>query len=215
MFEDRLDAARRLLSLLDGYRDCDAVVLGVPRGGVPMAALIAAGLDAELDVLLVHKLSAPGNPEFAIGAIDESGRVWLNPQAQRLDIPEKYVATQAVCELNRLQQRRGIYSRGRPPIPLEGETVIVVDDGVATGSTLMSALRAVRRMQPAKLVAAIGVAPAEALGRLREEADEVVCGEPADAPFYAVGAHFKDFSPVSDEEVTRLLARRAGAAPSR
>lgn len=211
MFRDRLDAARRLLALLDRYRGAMAVVLGIPRGGVPMAALIAEGLDAELDVLLVHKLPAPGNPELAIGAVDESGRVWLNPEAQVLGVPEEYISTQARRELERLEQRRERYSRGRPAIPLAGRTVIVVDDGVATGSTLIAGLRAVRHRRPARLAAAVGVAPTQTLQRLQREADQVVCAYDTDL-FYAVGAFFRDFPPVSDEEVMRLLAGRQ--APS-
>lgn len=215
MFADRLDAARRLLNLLDHYRGSGAVVLGIPRGGVPMAALIAEGLGADLDVLLVHKLPAPGNPEVAIGAVDETGRVWRHPAAQTFGVSEEYVAAQARRELQRLEQRRERYSRGRPAIPLEGKTVIVVDDGVATGSTLIAGLRAVRRMQPAKLVTAVGVAPTDTLRRLRDEADEVVCAYDTDR-FYAVGAFFNNFAPVDDEEVTRLLERRPKpASPSK
>ncbi len=186
-------------------------MLGIPRGGMPMAALIAQGLEAELDVLLVHKLPAPGNPEFAIGAVDESGRVWLNPEARGIGASEEYVNAQAQRELQRLQQRRELYSQGLPAIPLEGRTVIVVDDGVATGSTLIAGLRAMRRRQPAKLVIAVGVAPTETLQRLRKEADEVVCGFNTER-FTAVGAFYKDFTPVEDEEVKRLLERRP--APS-
>lgn len=207
MFADRLDAARRLLPSLSQYRGRGAIVLGVPRGGVPMAAWLADELDAELDVLLVHKLPAPGNPEFAVGAVDESGRWRASDEAELAGATERYLEKESQRELKLLRERRRQYGRGRPPVPLEGRTVIVVDDGVATGATLLAGLQAARRQRPAKLIAAVGVAPTSTLSRLRQEADEVVCAFDTDR-FMAVGAFFQDFSPVTDDEVIRLLDER-------
>jgi putative phosphoribosyl transferase len=211
MFHDRLDAARRLLGELTQYRGQNALVLGVPRGGVPMAALIAEGLEGELDVVLVHKLKAPYQAEFAIGAVDESGRTWVSPEAYRAGADDQYLAREAEQELALLRRRRERYARGQPPVPAKGRIVIVVDDGVATGSTLIAGLRFVRRQEPEKLIAAVGVAPTHTLQRLSGEADEVVCARSADG-FEAVGQYFEDFTPVSDEEVQRLLNLREAPA---
>jgi predicted phosphoribosyltransferase len=211
MFDDRMDAARRLAGRLSSVKGQHPLVLAIPRGAVPMAAHIAQILDGELDVVLVRKLGAPGNPEYAIGAVDESGAVWINPDtASCLDSSdlEREVAHQRGV----LDARRRIYGPARNPA---GRIVIVVDDGVATGSTLIAALRAVRRHQPRRLIAAIGVAPPETIARLSGYADEIVCLE-MPPWFGSVGEFYRDFAQVEDTEVVRLLEEcRAGAASSR
>lgn len=210
MFDDRMDAARRLADRLSALKGQHPLVLAIPRGAVPMAAQIAQALDGELDVVLVRKLGAPGNPEYAIGAVDESGAVWINPEvASRIDASD---LEQAVAhERGVLDARRRSYGPARDPA---GRIVIVVDDGVATGSTLIAALRAVRRHQPRRLIAAIGVAPPETIARLSGYADEIVC---LDTPpwFGSVGEFYRDFAQVEDTEVVRLLEEwRAGAVGS-
>ena len=200
MFDDRMDAARRLAGRLSALKGQRPLVLAIPRGAVPMAAHIARALDGELDVVLVRKLGAPGNPEYAIGAVDESGTVWINPEvAARIDSSD--LEHEVARQRSVLDTRRRTYGPARDPA---GRVVIVVDDGVATGSTLIAALRAVRRHQPRRLIAAIGVAPPETIARLSGYADEIVC---LDTPqwFGSVGEFYRDFAQVEDTEVVRLL----------
>ena len=202
-FTDRDEAARELAARLSAWRGQDPLVLAVPRGGVPMARVIADALGGELDVVLVHKLGAPGNPEYAIGAVEENGHVTLNADATRLASASE-LRDETRRQLGLLHERRRRYSSGRAAPDPGGRVVIVVDDGVATGSTLLAALHAIRERHPSRLIAATGVAPHRTAERLREAADEVVCGqEPTD--LFAVGAFFEEFPQVSDEEVERIL----------
>jgi predicted phosphoribosyltransferase len=175
-----------------------------------MGKVIADALDGELDVVLVRKLGAPGNPELAIGSIDETGQVLLGDYARTLGISERYIEAEKEAQLNTLQKRRAEYTPVRPPIDPANRIVIVVDDGVATGSTMLAALRALRAKGPARLIAAMGVAPADTAQRLESEADEVVCLY-APSLFYAVGQFFQEFLQVSDEEVIALLQAPRGA----
>jgi predicted phosphoribosyltransferase len=178
------------------------LVLGIPRGAVPMAKIIADELSGELDVVLVHKLGYPGQPELAIGAVDESGEVLLADYAREIE-PE-YLEVEKKRQLDVLRQRRARYTPWRPPVDPHDRIVIVVDDGVATGSTMTAALRAVRRQQPKRLVGAVGVASALAARAISRETDELVClNVPAD--FYAVGQFFRDFAQVTDEDVIAIL----------
>jgi putative phosphoribosyl transferase len=204
-FRNRHEAAVLLAERLEHYRGQHPLVLGIPRGGVPMAATIARAIDGELDVVLVHKLRAPFQPELAIGAIDETGRVYLAPFARQLGVSDEDLESEKQAELALLRRRRVTYAASRPPIDPAGRIVILVDEGLATGSTAIAAVRAVRTQGAARVVMAIGVAPPDTLRTLQRVADEVVCLHSPDV-FNAVGAFFDDFSEVSDEEVIACLA---------
>jgi predicted phosphoribosyltransferase len=208
MFADRIHAARLLAQQLTRYRGMDPLVLAVPRGAVPMGEVIAEALDGDLDVVLVHKLGAPGNPEYALGAVSETGEVLLRPEA-RLTVHPGWLSGAIEKERRELARRRALFTPGRDAPDVAGRTVIVVDDGVATGATLAAALRLVRRGGPRRLIAAVAVAPAGVATRLAGGANEVVILE--EPPFFAaVGEHFADFRQVEDAEVVAILAR-AGA----
>ncbi|MFJ8079244.1 phosphoribosyltransferase family protein [Streptomyces sp. NPDC096205] len=208
-FDDRVDAGRRLADALDGLRGADAVVLGLPRGGIPVAYQVARSLDAPLDVLVVRKLGVPWQPELAFGAIGEHGVRVLNDDV--LDAAGVSVAEQARVEEREraeLERRVATYRVGRPPVPVRGRTVVVVDDGLATGATALAACRVVRGQGAARIVLAVPVAPDRTLSRLRAVTDDVVCLE-APAAFGSVGAWYRDFDQTPDAEVTALLARAA------
>jgi len=212
LFRNREEAARLLVGKLSRYRGQNPLVLGVPRGAVPMARLIADGIEGEVDVVLVHKLRAPEQPELAIGAIDETGRSHLSAYAQQLDLGD-YLEVEKTTQLAELRRRRALYTGVRPPVDPAGRIVIVVDDGIATGASMLAALRCIRARHPRRLVVATAVAPADTLDRLAPEADEIVCLETPEF-FQAVGAFFRDFSQVSDEEAVAALAPRPRAPHS-
>jgi predicted phosphoribosyltransferase len=202
LFENREHAGRLLARRLTAYQNNNPLVLGIPRGAVPMAKIIADSLGGELDVVLVHKLGAPDQPELAIGAIDEAGHVFFSGYG--LDIDDAYLEAEKQAQLQVLRRRRAQYTPARPPIDPHGRVVIVVDDGVATGSTMTAALRAVRRREPKKLVGAVAVASPLAASAISREADAIVCLS-VPANFRAVGQFFKDFSQVTDEDVIAIL----------
>jgi predicted phosphoribosyltransferase len=202
-FENRAEAGRLLARQLDAYRGQRPLVLAIPRGAVPMGKIVADLLGGDLDVVLARKLRAPDNPELAIGSIDETGGVYLDPDTRDL-WDEPYLESEKAAQLATLHRRRQQYEPAGSVIDAAGRIAIVLDDGVATGSTMIAALRAVRARHPAKLIAATGVAPAEALRLIRQEADQVVCLE-RPPMMWAIGYHFRDFSQVSDEKVVATL----------
>ena len=205
MFQNRDDAARQLARQLEGYRASRPLVLAIPRGAVPMGKTLAELLGGELDVVLVRKLRAPGQPEVAIGAIDESGWSYIAPYAAQVGADEDYIADEKKQQLATLRARRAQYSPIHPPIDPSGRTVIVVDDGLATGATMVAALHALRHRGAAKLICAVPVASPRALDLVRPLADEVVCLH-APEYFQAVGQFYRVFNQVEDNEVVKLLA---------
>lgn len=214
IFADRREAGRRLAERLAPLAEEHPVVIALPRGGVPVAGEVASALGARLDILAVRKLGAPGNPEYGIGAVAEDGsRVIAVEAAKMIGIDPAELESIIAGETEELRRRVSEYRGDRRPIELKGRTVIVVDDGVATGVTDTAALRAVRRREPAWLVLAVPVGPPDSVDRLAAEADEVVCL--ATPPrFYGVGQQYRDFSQVSDREVVAILeeAGDGGAA---
>ncbi|HEY5542597.1 MAG TPA: phosphoribosyltransferase family protein [Candidatus Binatia bacterium] len=209
-FRSREHAAQILAERLSGaYKNKNPLILGIPRGALPMAEIIADALGGELDVVLVHKLSHPDQPEFAVGAIDESGRIYLADWATELT--PQLLEDEKQRQLDVLRRRRNLYTPLRPPTDPLGRIAIVVDDGIATGSTMIAALRAVRTKRPKKLICAVAVASPQALHAMSREADAVVCLT-APAEFFAVGQFFDDFAQVSDEDVVVILQRHKAAA---
>jgi len=213
-FEDRRDAGRRLAAQLLPLVRESPVVIGLPRGGVPVAAEVASALGAPLEILAVRKLGAPHNPEYGIGAIAEDGTRVFDPGAlAALGIDADALEAIILREAAELRRRVDAYRGDREPIALAGRTVIVVDDGVATGATDTAALRAVRGQQPRRLVLAVPVCAPDSAARLQGEADEVICLL-APRLLYGVGQWYRDFSQVSDAEVIAALEAR-GAAEGR
>ncbi|HXR35634.1 MAG TPA: phosphoribosyltransferase [Candidatus Binataceae bacterium] len=209
MFADRREAGRALAAALTAYKDDDAVVLALPRGGVPVGYEIARALGAPLDVIVVRKLGAPDEPELGLGAVvdgDHPESVLNEEVVEALKISPEYLDNEIRIQLREIQRRQQIYRKGRPAPQLADRTVIVVDDGIATGGTIRAALRGVRRARPARLILAAPVAPSEAVQSLRAEADDVVCLETR-ADFDAIGQFYADFRQVSDDEVVALLER--------
>ncbi len=208
-FRDRIDAGGQLANALLGYKRQNPVVLALPRGGVPVAAEIAAALDAPLDLVLVRKIGVPFQPELAMGAIVDGSKpvVVRNDNVIRMaQVEESEFTAARDRELAEIERRRKLYLGDRPHPELKGQTVIVVDDGIATGATTRAALRAIRMREPRKLVLAVPVAPTESLPELRSEADEVVCLEDYEN-FGAIGFFYEDFRQISDAEVIDLLAK--------
>jgi putative phosphoribosyl transferase len=209
VFADRRDAGRQLAAALAAFKDERPVVLALPRGGVPVAFEVARALGAPLDVALVRKIGAPGHSELGLGAVVDGAdpQMILNEEVVRLVRPKRgYLQSEKARQLQELERRRRLYRDGRPAPSVEGRTVIVVDDGIATGGSAKAVLRALSAQHAGKLVLAVPVAPADTLEALSSEADEVVCLATPD-PFFAVGEHYEDFAQTTDEEVVRLLER--------
>jgi putative phosphoribosyl transferase len=208
-FKDRSDAGRKLARALTGYRDQRPVVLALPRGGVPVAAEVAAVLKAPLDLILVRKVGVPFEPELAMGAVVDGSTplVVRNEDVIRLTgIDESQFSAACDRELAEIERRRQLYLGNRERADVRGRTAIVIDDGIATGATTRAALRTTRARNPQKLVLAVPVAPTDNLAALRSEADEVVCLE-EHAFFGAIGAYYRSFTQVTDREVIELLRR--------
>jgi predicted phosphoribosyltransferase len=208
IFEDRNDAARQLAEKLMQYKGRHPLVLAIPRGAVPMARLIADALDGSFDVVLVRKLRAPYQPELAIGSIDESGWAYLASHASSTGATAQYIEEEKQLQMATIRQRRQQYTPIRPPLDPAGRIVIVIDDGLATGATMISALHSLRAQSPAKLICAEPVAPPETLKNVAAMADEVIC---LTAPeyFQAVGQFYRNFAQVEDEEVIAILQHSA------
>ena len=212
LFADRSEAGRRLARRLEPFRAQHPVVLALPRGGVPVGFEVAQALDAPLDLVLVRKIGAPGQPELAIGAVAEGDPPELvtDPRLlEMLGVSDDYLEATKAQEMAELQRRRAAYLGERPRVAIEGRTAIVVDDGLATGATMLAALRATRRRAPSRLIVAVPVASPNSLHRVSGVADETVClGAPAE--FYAVGQFYRQFPQLTDRAVVDLLARAAG-----
>jgi len=211
-FRDRREAGRLLAAQLSAYaKRPDVLVLALPRGGVPVAAEVASALGAPLDVFVVRKLGVPGHEEYALGAIATGGVRVLNEEVvQALRIPDRVIDALAAREQEELARRERVYRGHRPPLDVRGRTVILVDDGLATGATMHAAIRALRQQQPARIVVAVPTASPETCAELKTEVDDIICATTPD-PFYAVGLWYEDFSQTTDEEVRELLARSPGA----
>lgn len=206
IFDSRLDAGRRLAQALAAYRGKNPLVLAIPRGSVEMGAEIAKALAGELDVVLVKKLRSPYSPEFAVGAVDETGWTYIAPHARGAGADAAYLEKEKAAQLETLRRRRAQYTPALAPADPRGRVAIVIDDGIATGASMIAALHSVRAREPARLVCAVPVAAPESLENLRPYADEVVCLE-APEDFQAVGQFYRHFEQVEDEEVVALLAR--------
>lgn len=207
IFTDRVEAGRELAGELSTRGYVDPVILALPRGGVPVAAEIARVLGAPLDLVLVRKIGVPYQPELALGAVVDGAHpeVIVNPDVWRTaDVSEAEFRRLEASAVAEIERRRDRYLKGRDRVAINGATVIVVDDGIATGATVRAALRALRRAGPARLVLAVPVAPRDTLRELASEVDEIVCLQ-TPSPFYAIGGFYRDFAQLSDEDVIGLL----------
>ena len=214
LFVDRQDAGRQLAERLAFLKnEQNVIVLGIPRGGVVVAAEVTRALNAPLDVFLAHKLGAPSNSELAIGAITSDGEIFLDDLLVReLRISKKDIEREAEYQRKEIERRMQVYRQDRLPLDVKNKTVVLIDDGIATGSTVLASLRALRQQNPARLILAIPVGPAVTINRLSSECDQVVVISTPE-PFYAVGAFYERFEQTGDQEVIELLnqeTRRLG-----
>jgi len=207
MFRDRFDAGKQLAAALSGYRGRknDTVVLAIPRGALQIGQVLHEELDLPLDVIITKKIPHPANDEFAIGAVGPGGEYFVNDLAS-VEVPLPYIERKVKEIASAIDSRYKKYRAGAPPAKLEGKTVIVVDDGIATGSTMIAAMHFLRKQNPAKVVIAVPVAPPDVAERMRQEADEVVC---LDTPelFFAIGQFYDSFPQVEDEEAIAILKK--------
>lgn len=205
LFRDRLDAGKQLAARLEHYRGSRALVLGIPRGGVPVAAAVARELGADLDIIVARKIGAPEQRELALGAVTADGACTFNEGLIReLGVSRSILARQVAAVTAEAQERERRLRDGRRATPVAGRTAILVDDGLATGATMRAAIRSLRTRRAAQIVAAVPVGSHEACSAIASEADELIClYQPSD--FYAVGQFYRDFRPTEDEEVLRIL----------
>jgi len=208
VFSNRTEAGRKLAKELAAYGNRrDVIVLGIPRGGVPVAFEVAGALGAPLDVFIARKLGVPGHEELAFGAIASGGVGFLDQQTvEALGISESEIERVTAQEKQELERRENVYRVGRSSLKMEGLTAILVDDGIATGASMHAAIAALRQMKPARIVVAVPVAPPSTCERLRSEVDDLVCVY-APELFYAIGQFYDDFSQVTDEQVIDLIQR--------
>jgi len=204
MFYDRTEAALALAERLKNYKGKNPLILAIPRGAVPMAKIIADELEGVFDVVLVRKLRAPYQPELAIGSVDESGWTYIADFAASVGADIAYIASEKHAQIETIKKRRAQYTPVRPPIDPAGRIVIVIDDGLATGATMISALHGLRDRKPAKLICALPVSPPTTLEKVAALADEVVCLE-APSDFQAVGQFYVNFPQVGDIDVIEIL----------
>jgi putative phosphoribosyl transferase len=214
-YVDRADAGRKLAESLKQYKGQGVLVLGIPRGGVPVAAEVAKALEAELDVIVARKLGAPGQPELAIGAVTSNGGRFLNEEViEGIGVTDQYLEKVTAEQMDEARRREDRFRAGRPPEVIMGRVVIVVDDGLATGATMRASVRSVRKHQPARLIVAVPVGSQEACAALSREADEVICTYRPEV-FWAVGLYYENFEPTMDAEVTEILQQYQKQAPSK
>lgn len=207
ILRNRVFAAELLAEKLSDIKTTNPLVLGIPRGAMPMAKVIADKLNAELGAVLVHKIPAPGNEEYAIGCVGLSGKIHLSPYVSKREIPESYINQAAKRQLQVLERRKRMYGLGDPKI--EGRSVIIVDDGIATGETTTCAIKEVREFGPKEIILACGVSSMDAASRIKPLVESfIVLGTPEG--FYSVGQFFSDFSQVNDEEVVQILHPEQG-----
>lgn len=206
MFFDRKEAgiqlATRLKSVISGLEPKNSIILGLPRGGTIVAAEISKVLKIPLDIIIVRKIGYPKNPEYAIGAVGESGRVVLSEVGS--EISPKYLTEQIKKEKQEIKRRLKAYRRGREERILKNKTIILIDDGLATGFSMKAAIKEIKTKKPSKIIVAVPVAPKEAIDEIKQEVDQVVCLK-APTPFFAIGNHYINFKQVSDKEVEESL----------
>ena len=204
MFENRFDAAEKLLPLLEHYKaNPDTIILAIPRGGLELGYVLARGLELPLDVIFTKKIGLPEYPEYAIGAVSDA-HVFLASNFKDIPDLQEYIAHEVEEIRNTIKERTIKYRRGMPPFNIQNKTVIVIDDGIATGSTLLATLALIKEYKPKKIVIALPVAPPDALKKIQEKADEVVCVIVPEI-FYSVGQFYKHFAQVEDSEAIKLL----------
>ncbi|MFN6946143.1 MAG: phosphoribosyltransferase [Cytophagaceae bacterium] len=200
MFKNRKDAAYKLAEKLVKYKNSDGIVMAIPRGGVEIGYVLATELDMFLDVVMIKKIGHPKNPEYAVGSVSLYGRILDH----HYDVTQEYIEEETKKIRKLLKERHEEYLRGRSPFEIKGKTVILADDGIATGNTLFAAIHTIKKSEPAEIIVAAPLAPAEVVEKLREIVDDVVVEE-IPKSFYGVGQFYEDFKPVSDEEAVRLL----------